>query len=56
MNAKKTKTMIISKQPDSDKKVKIRIEGESLEQVQQFKYLGTQVTEDAKNEVELNSE
>ena len=55
MNAKKTKTMIISKQPDSDKKVNIRIEGESLEQVQQFKYLGTQVTEDAKSEVELNS-
>ena len=31
------------------------MEGESLEQVQQFKYLGTQVTEDAKSEVELNS-
>ena len=55
MNAKKTKTMIISKQPDSEKKVNIKIEGESLEQVQQFKYLGTQVTEDAKSEVELNS-
>ena len=55
MNAKKTKTMVLSKQPDSDKKVDIKIEGESLEQVKQFKYLGTQVTEDAKSEVELNS-
>ena len=44
MNAKKTKTMIISKQPDREKKVNIKIDGDSLEQVQQFKYLGTQVT------------
>ena len=38
MNAKKTKTMVLSKQPDSDKKVDIKIEGESLEQVKQFKF------------------
>ena len=54
MNAKKTKTMIISKTPDSEKKVNITIEGESLEQVQKFKYLGTQVTEDARSTTELN--
>ena len=40
---------------DSDKKIDIKIEGESLEQVKQFKHLGTQVTEDANSEVELNS-
>ena len=55
MNAKKTKTMVLSKQPDSDKKFDIKIEGESLEQIKQFEYLGTQVTEDAKSEVDLNS-
>ena len=54
MNAKKTKTMVISKQPENGKTIDIKIDGESLEQVEQFKYLGTQVTEDAKTEKELN--
>ena len=55
MNAKKTKTMIISKKPENEKKVNILIDGEPLEQVQKFKYLGTQVTEDGRSETELNS-
>ena len=46
--------MIISKTPDSEKKLNITIDGESLEQVQKFKYLGTQVTEDARSATELN--
>ena len=50
MNAKNTKNMIITEQPISDK-----IEGESLEQVQKFKYLGTQVTEGAKSEVKTSN-
>ena len=54
MNAKKTKTMVISKHPELEKKIDIKIDGESLEQVDQFKYLGTQVTDDAKTEKELN--
>ena len=54
MNAKKTKTMVISKHPELEKRIDIKIDGESLEQVDQFKYLGTQVTDDAKTEKELN--
>ena len=54
MNAKKTKTMVISKYPELEKRIDIKIDGESLEQVDQFKYLGTQVTDDAKTEKELN--
>ena len=53
MNAKKTKTMVISKHPERDNRVDIKIDGESLEQVHQFKYLGTQVTDDARTEKEL---
>ena len=54
MNAKKTKTMVISKHPELEKRMEIKTDGESLEQVDQFKYLGTQVTDDAKTEKELN--
>ena len=46
--------MIISKKPDNDKKVKILIDGETLEQVKEFKYLWSQVTEDARIQTELN--
>ena len=55
INIKKTKAMVLSKQPDRDKKVNIKIEGESLEQVEQLKYLGTQATEVAKSKAELIS-
>ena len=54
MNAKKTKTMVISKHPERDKRIEIKIDGETLEQVDQFKYLGTLVTNDARTEKELN--
>ena len=54
MNAKKTKTMVISKHLELEKRIDIRIDGESLEQVEHFKYLGTQVTDDARTEKELD--
>ena len=54
MNSKKTKTMVISKHPERNKQIDIKIDGESLEQVSQFKYLGTQVSDDARSETELN--
>ena len=54
MNAKKTKTMVITKHPERDKRIEIKIDGESLEQVDQFKYLGTQISDDARSEKELS--
>ena len=45
MNVKKTKAMINSKEPKG-KKVEIKVNGETLEQVDSFKYLGTQITDD----------
>ena len=44
MNVKKTKAMCISRQGKT--KVKIYIDGQILEQVQQFRYLGSLITED----------
>ena len=41
MNAKKTKTMIISKKPDNEKKVEILLDGEPLKQLKIFMYFGT---------------
>ena len=46
LNAKKTKVMIIEKQPGT--KIVIKLNGVTLEQVKQYKYLGTLITEDAK--------
>eukprot|EP00794_Sanderia_malayensis_P016412 gene16412-18047_t len=45
-NAKKTKVMVMEKQPGT--KVVIKSNGVALEQVKQYKYLGTLITEDAK--------
>jgi hypothetical protein len=45
INVKKTKTMVVSR--TEGKKVDITIEGKRVEQVKQFKYLGSVLTEDA---------
>jgi len=51
MNIKNTKVMRVSKTPDEP--ITIKIENANLEQVHQFKYLGTQITDDARTETEL---
>ena len=53
MNVKKTKTMIISRDPER-KKVEIKVNNETLQQVDKFTYLGTQIREDAKTDKELD--
>ena len=52
MNVKKTKTMIISKDPEG-KKLNIRVGNEVLEQIENMKYLGTQITVHIKTDVEI---
>ena len=54
MNVKKTKTMIISKDPEG-KKLNIRVGNEVLEQIEKMKYLGTQITVDIKTDVEIDT-
>ena len=41
MNAKKTKTMIVEKTPET--KCEVNVKGQRLTQVKQYKYLGTTV-------------
>jgi len=53
VNVKKTKAMCISCQGKS--KVKIYIDGQLLEQVQQFRYLGSLITEDGYCDKEIRS-
>ena len=43
--------MRVSKPPDEP--IAIKVENANLEQVHQFKYLGTQITDDARTETEL---
>ena len=45
MNVKKTKTMVVTKQ-DENIQANIKIENETLEQVESFKYLGQTITPD----------
>ena len=47
MNVKETKTMVISKNEDTQ--AKINIDGKQLEQVRQFKYLGQTITNEGKS-------
>ena len=54
MNVKKTKTMLISKNPFNKKK-NVKVSDTTLELVQQFNYLGTQITENAKSEDEIKT-
>lgn len=51
INLKKTKVMRISRNGGS--KITINIDGEKLEQVKQFSYLGSTVTEDGKSHSEI---
>ena len=52
MNVKKTKTMVISKNPE-EKNLEIKVDTQTLEQVDKFKYLGTQITDDGKPDTEI---
>ena len=47
-NVKKTKVMRVTKTPDEP--ITIKVDDANLEQVHQFKYLGTQITNDARTE------
>ena len=46
LNAKKTKVMVMQKQPGTE--IVIKSNGVALEKVKQYKYFGTLITEDAK--------
>ena len=52
MNVKKTKAMVLSKEP-AGKTVEIKVNNEVLEQVDTFKYLGTQIKDDLKTDKEI---
>ena len=52
MNTKKTKTMVISRNTSAPQ-VSIKVDGETLEQVQSFKYLGQTITTDGKTDTEI---
>ena len=54
MNVSKTKTMLISRN-SRGKSIKVEVNGTTLEQVDHFKYLGTQITVDAKSEIEIKN-
>ena len=54
MNTKKTKTMIISRNP-AGKKVNIVVDDQYLEQIEKMKYLGTLITEEIKTDLELET-
>ena len=53
VNVKKTKVMKISKKDNS--KLKIVIDGQCVEQVKKFKYLGSLITEDGRCEAEVKA-
>ena len=53
MNAKKTKTMFISRK--ETQRLSIQLEGEELEQVKEYKYLGQMVNEKGRCEEEIRS-
>ena len=52
MNTKKTKTMVISRNTSAPQ-VSVKVDGETLEQVQSFKYLGQTITADGKTDTEI---
>ena len=52
MNAKKTKTMLFTRQGDN-KKISLKIDDVNIEQVKTFTYLGQLVTENGKCEDEV---
>ena len=52
INVKKTKTMIISRDPEG-KKVDIKFDNETIQQVEKFIYLGTLILEEIKTDKEI---
>ena len=50
-NVKKTKTMVLSRKP-KDIKLEIKVNSETLKQVETFKYLGTQIKDDGRTDSE----
>ena len=52
MNVKKTKTMIISRDPEG-KKVDIKVDNKTIQQVEKFIYLGTLILEEIKTDKEI---
>ena len=53
MNTKKTKTMVVRKNVDEGCRVRIVVDGVTLEQVDKYTYLGQVITEDGRCEVEI---
>jgi hypothetical protein len=51
MNAKKTKSMVLAK--FEGETADLCVEGENIEQVKQFKYLGATITEDGRSKTEV---
>ena len=52
INTKKTKAMVVSKKPNSPK-INIAIDGQQIEQVTSYMYIGSLITEDGKSEKEI---
>ena len=52
MNIKKTKVMLVHKEQD-DKIVTINVDGEALDQVKSYQYLGQIVTDDGRCDTEI---
>ena len=52
INIKKTKAMVVSKKPNSPK-INIAIDGEQIEQVTSYMYLGSLITEEGRSEKEI---
>ena len=53
VNVKKTKVMVFSK--EENVQCNIKVNGEYLEQVTSYRYLGSIVTEDGRSEVEIKT-
>ena len=52
MNVKKTKTMVISRKPE-ETKLEIKVNIETLDQVETFKYLRTRIKDDGRTDTEI---
>lgn len=53
INAKKTKEMVISKRYDQSMTVNIKLKNETIEQVQEFCYLGSLITQENNSKKEI---
>ena len=55
LNAKKTETMVVTKKQETNiPTCKLTVNGLSLRQIEKFKYLGTMINLDARDESDLN--